>query len=61
MVIMKLTGVSMNSIGSAFLVVLWIAGVVVAKGFWSTLFSIFVFPWGWYLAVEHFMALAGWL
>jgi hypothetical protein len=30
----------------------WIAGIVIANGFWSTLFA-FVLPlWAWYLDVE---------
>ena len=31
---------------------MWVFGAVLAKGFWSTFFSIFFFPWGWYLVVE---------
>lgn len=31
----------------------WIAGVVIANGFWSTFFAV-VFPfWAWYLVVER--------
>ena len=34
-----------------FLFFLWVAGVVIAEGFWSTLFSI-IFPfWAYYLLV----------
>lgn len=33
----------------------WIAGVVIAKGFWSTTFTIFVFPYAWYLVVEKYL------
>ena len=34
-------------------VLLWLAGVVIANGFWSTLFAI-VFPfWSLYLVVEQ--------
>ena len=33
----------------------WIAGVVLANGFWSTVFSIFIPPWAWYLVVELLM------
>lgn len=32
----------------------WIAGFVIAKGFWSTLFCIFA-PWAWYLVIEKFL------
>ncbi len=33
----------------------WIAGVVIAKGFWSTLFSIYIPPCAWYLFMEQAM------
>lgn len=31
----------------------WFYGVVIAKGFWSTFFSILFFPYSWYLVTEH--------
>lgn len=30
----------------------WVFGAVLAKGFWSTFFAIFFFPWSWYLVIE---------
>jgi len=33
---------------------LWVAGVVIAKGFWSTLFCLCP-AWAYYLVVEKFM------
>ena len=30
----------------------WIVGVVLAKGFWSTLFAFFIPFWAWYLTAE---------
>jgi uncharacterized membrane protein len=33
----------------------WIAGLVLAKGFWSTAFALFLPPWGWYLIVERML------
>ena len=37
------------------LLVAWLAGMVIANGFWSTFFAV-VFPlWGYYLVVEHIM------
>lgn len=41
--------------GVAMLVFLfwWISGVVIAKGFWSTVIGIVCFPWALYLAVER--------
>jgi hypothetical protein len=33
----------------------WVTGIVVAKGFWSTLFAVIIPIWSWYLAIEHFL------
>lgn len=30
----------------------WVFGVVIAKGFWSTLFAFFIPFWAWYLSAE---------
>jgi hypothetical protein len=35
----------------------WIMGIAIAHGFWSTLFSIMVPMYSWYLVAEHFMKL----
>lgn len=32
---------------------LWIFGIVLAKGFWSTLFAIIIPLWGYYLVGEY--------
>jgi len=45
----------MKSIVSVILTVLWVCGIVIANGFWSTFFAIFVPLWAWYVAVEHFL------
>ena len=37
----------------------WLAGVVLANGFWSTTVSIFLPPYAWYLVTERVMALWG--
>lgn len=45
----------MKSIASLLAFVVWVAGIVLAKGFWSTFFAV-IFPiWSWYLVVEHFL------
>lgn len=32
---------------------MWVAGIVIAKGFWSTFFAV-IFPlWAWYLVIEQ--------
>ena len=33
----------------------WTCGIVIAKGFWSTLISIFFPPWAMYVSVERFL------
>ena len=51
-----------SSVGDALLVLIalplmvvpWIMGLVIAKGFWSTLCAFFP-PWAWYLTVERAM------
>jgi hypothetical protein len=42
-----------------FLFFSWVAGVVIANGFWSTLFSIIVPFWAYYLLVEKFLIVYG--
>jgi len=43
------------------LLVTWLMGIVLAKGFWLTLLSI-IFPfYAYYLVVEHAMRTLGWI
>jgi len=46
---------------AAYLVLLttWMAGIVLAKGFWLTALSIFFPFYAWYLVVERLMTLMG--
>ena len=37
----------------------WVAGWVLATGFWSTLFAVLVPPWGWYLLAERLLQHVG--
>ena len=30
----------------------WIAGIVIAQGFWSTFFAVIIPLWAWYLTIE---------
>lgn len=39
----------------------WIAGIVIAKGYVSTLAAVLVAPYAWYLAVEKIILVSGWL
>lgn len=53
-----------DGIAEGFIVVLfivsWLMGVVLAKGFWMTIFALFP-PYAWYLVVERAMQLNGWI
>lgn len=51
----------MYSLARLVLIAAWVAGVVIAKGFWSTLFAFFIPFWAWYLVVERGMVALGWL
>lgn len=44
-----------ESVAALIAVTAWIAGLVLAKGFWSTFFGIFMPPWAWYLVIERCM------
>lgn len=37
----------------------WVAGIVIAKGFWSTFFAIFFAPYSFYLVVEKLLLFWG--
>ena len=43
------------------LLILWLLGIVLAKGFWSTLTAVVIAPWAWYISIEYLMLLNGWL
>jgi hypothetical protein len=52
--------VLISAITNVCFIVLWIAGWVLAHGFWSTLCSVLLPPWGWYLIAEKVMHAMGW-
>ena len=45
--------------GRFLLVILWVYGIILASGFWSTLFAVLLPIWSWYLAVEHLVTKFG--
>ena len=45
----------MKYIYAAFALSVYIAGIVIAKGFWSTLFAIFIPFCSWYLVIEKLL------
>jgi hypothetical protein len=38
-----------------FAIIAWLAGIVIAKGFWIILSSVFFPPFAWYLLIERYM------
>lgn len=42
-------------------VTFWLAGIAIAKGFWTTFFALFVAPYSWYLFIERALLNFGWL
>lgn len=45
----------MKQFWSIFAFAVWIAGIVIAKGFWWTVGSIFIPPLSWYLVIEKLL------
>jgi hypothetical protein len=45
----------MKSIISFIFFVGWIAGIVLAKGFWSTTIAVIIPLWSWYLVIEQLL------
>lgn len=43
------------------LIVGWIMGIILAKGFWSALFAVIIPFWAWYLLIEKIMISFGWI
>ncbi len=50
-----------NNIYSFIFSIAWVAGIVLAKGFWLTLLSIVFPPYAWYLLIEKLMAHYGFI
>jgi hypothetical protein len=45
----------MKNFLSVFMLFIWMAGIVIAKGFWSTFFAVIIPMWSMYLLVEQIM------
>ena len=43
----------MKSLTELVFIIWWVAGIVLAKGFWSTLFAVVIPLWSFYLVVEQ--------
>lgn len=51
----------MSHIRNIVLIFTWIAGIVLAKGFWSTFFAC-IFPfWAYYLTIEKLLQVNGFI
>jgi hypothetical protein len=44
-----------SSISNMVFVIVWVVGIVIAKGFWSTFFAVILPLYSWYLVAEHFL------
>jgi len=42
-------------IGRVLAAIIWIVGIIVAKGFWSTFFAVIIPIYAWYLAISAFL------
>lgn len=49
----------MKYLYTIFMLTMWITGIVIAKGFWSTFFTIVFFPYAWYLVIEKLLIMQG--
>jgi hypothetical protein len=38
---------------------MWVTGIVIANGFWSTLFAVVMPLWAWYVAIEKLLMYFG--
>ena len=51
----------MKELSGWVVIMFWLAGTVLAKGFWNTTAAIFFPPYAWYLIVEKCMVMIGWV
>jgi len=50
-----------KTLTTAIVAIPWVIGIVLAKGFWSTTFALFIPLWAWYLTAEKWLMVNGWL
>jgi len=51
----KIVNIKVGVLGS----IVWITGIVLAQGFWSTFFAV-IFPfWAWYVVIRYFLIYFG--
>ncbi len=56
---MKYINMFSRNVTALIMLIAWIMGVVLAKGFWLVTFSIFFPFYAWYLVVEKIMLMTG--
>lgn len=49
----------MKSLGNVVALIMWIAGWIIAQGFWSTFFAVIIPLWGYYLVVREILRATG--
>lgn len=49
----------MRYFATLFLLAVYVSGIVIAKGFWSTLIAICIPLWSWYLVAEKILIVNG--
>ena len=54
---MRALSIIMRDLIAVMFLIGWLAGVVIAKGFWSVLFACVCPAWAWYLLVERLLQL----
>lgn len=45
----------MRNIAGVIAFLIWMCGIVIAKGFWSTFFAVCIPFWAWYLFAERIL------
>ncbi len=50
-----------NSLLGFIFVIVWLMGIILAKGFWLTSLAIFCPCYGWYLVIEKAMIMSGFI
>lgn len=51
----------MKSLGAIAGTAVWVAGIILAKGFWATLGAVLLPFVAWYIVVKHALIALGWV
>lgn len=58
---MNNTRVTLSSLLSLIFIFTWVSGIVIANGFWSKLIAVVIFPYSWYVLLEHLFKYIGFI